>query len=553
MRVTTTTRYLLLGGAALAGVPGAGAQTALDRADPTIAARALPRPSLEQPERAQPTEVDATSRAAAGATLTPPVRAVTVRGAAAVPDAAYAAAIAPVIGRALDRAALATLAGQVAGAVRARGYPFATAAVAAQPMRDGVLAVDVELGRIDAVRVIGARSEAADALLVRALTGRGAVTQAMLERALLLVGDLPGVRVTETRYVRQEGFGILLVTIAGDRASAYAQLDNRGSDEVGPVRSTLLASLRGLAGDGDELSLVVAQTPLQPSEFAFLRARYAAPVDAAGSVLAVAGSIARSNPGAALAPLDVVGRSGDLSVSYTRALVRTRARSLWGSAELRAVVVEQTLRGARLRRDRLATATATLSGQATLAGGALRGELAGVAGLPLAGVSRAGDALLSRADGDARFVAATAQMDYTRRLAGPVSAVLAGAAQLASRPLLATAEIGLGGPGFARGYDYAERTGDRGVMGSAELRADAGRIWPGVIDRAQGYAFADAGHVGNLRGGAGGGTLASAGAGLRAGTGRLDGMVEIAFPLDADRFDTGDRRPRISLRLSRIF
>ncbi|MBW6526386.1 ShlB/FhaC/HecB family hemolysin secretion/activation protein [Sphingomonas sp. RHCKR7] len=552
MRATSTIRLTLLGSAALAGAPAA-AQTALDRADPTIAARALPRPSLEQPERAAPTEVDAASRAAAGTTLTPPVRAVRVSGAAGIPDTAFAAATAPVIGRALDRGALATLAGQIAGAVRARGYPFATASVAAQPMADGVLQVEAELGRIDAVRVIGARSEAADTLLVHALTGRGAVTQKMLERALLLVGDVPGVRVTETRYVRQDGFGILLVTIASDRASAYAQLDNRGSAEVGPVRSTLLASLRGLAGNGDELSLIVAQTPFEPSEFAFLRARYAAPVDSAGSVVAVAGSIARSHPGAALTPLDVVGRSGDLSVSYARALVRTRARSLWGSAELRAVTVTQTLRGVRLRRDRLATATASLNGQAEVAGGALRGELAGVVGLPLAGVSRAGDALLSRADGDARFVLATWQMDYTRRLGGPFSAVLAGAAQLASRPLLATAEIGLGGPGFARGYDYAERTGDQGAMASAELRADAGRVLPGVIDRAQGYAFVDGGHVGNLRDGFGGGTLASTGLGVRGGTGRLDGMVEVAFPLNADRFDTGNRRPRISLRLSRVF
>jgi hemolysin activation/secretion protein len=552
MRATSTIRLTLLGGAALAGTPGA-AQTALDRADPTIAARALPRPSLEQPERARPTEVDAASRAAAGATLTPPVRGVRVRGAEGVPSSAYAAAVNPLIGRALDRAALARLAGDVAGAVRARGYPFATAAVAAQPMADGLLQVDVDLGQIDAVRVIGARSAAADALLVDTLTGHGAVTQKMLERALLLVGDVPGVRVTETRYVRQDGFGILLVTIASDRATAYAQLDNRGSAEVGPVRSTLLASLRGLAGDGDELALIVAQTPFEPNEFAYLRVRYAAPVDSAGSVLAVAGSVARSNPGAALAPLDVVGRSGDLSVSYTRALVRTRARSLWGSAELRAVTVTQTLRSMRLRRDRLATATASLSGQATIAGGALRSELAGVVGLPLAGVSHAGDALLSRADGDARFVLATWQMDYTHRLGGPFAVMVAGAAQLASRPLLATAEIGLGGPGFARGYDYAERTGDQGAMASAELRADAGRVLRGVIDRAQGYAFVDGGRVSNLRDGFGSGTLTSTGLGVRAGTGRLDGMVEIAFPLNADRFDTGNRRPRISLRLSRVF
>jgi hypothetical protein len=30
-------------------------------------------------------------------------------------------------------------------------------------------------------------------------------------------------------------------------------------------------------------------------------------------------------------------------------------------------------------------------------------------------------------------------------------------------------------------------------------------------------------------------------------------MAELAFPLNKDRFDTGDKRPRISLRLSRVF
>ena len=30
-------------------------------------------------------------------------------------------------------------------------------------------------------------------------------------------------------------------------------------------------------------------------------------------------------------------------------------------------------------------------------------------------------------------------------------------------------------------------------------------------------------------------------------------MLELAFPLTADRFDTGNRDPRVSFRLSRIF
>ena len=530
------------------------AQVILDRADPTITEQALPRPSLERPEPARPSDVEAASPAVAGTvTRTAPITAVTVAGADGVDPSAYAAVIAPVIGRELGRAELGTFATAIAGVVRARGYPFATASIGAQTMAGGVLRVTVQPGRIDAVRVIGDRNAAADAILVHALAGGRPVTQASLERALLLVGDLPGVRVKETRYVVQDGFGILLATIEQDRASAYAQVDNRGSDEVGPIRSTLLGSLRNLAGDGDELGLIVAQTPIQPSEFAFARVRYSAPVDAGGSILSVSGSLGRSNPGAALRALDVVGDSGDIAVNYARPLHRRRSASLWAGAEFRVVSVEQTLSGQLLRRDRLATLTGSLSGLAALAGGVFHGELATAVGLPFSGATREGDARISRPDGDGRFVAGTFQVDWTARIAKPVSIVLASTGQLASRPLLATAEIGLGGPGFGRAYDYAERTGDIGIMGSAELRADTGGVLRGVIDRTQFYGFVDGGTVDNLRGGVGGGTLASTGAGLRAGTGKLDGMIEVALPLNQDRFDTGDRSPRISLRLSRAF
>ena len=112
-------------------------------------------------------------------------------------------------------------------------------------------------------------------------------------------------------------------------------------------------------------------------------------------------------------------------------------------------------------------------------------------------------------------------------------------------------EIGVGGPSFGRGYDYAERTGDNGILGSGELRFDLGRIVPKAIDRLQIYASIDGGYVGNLRGGKGGGALLSTAAGVRVGSGRLSGSLEVALPLNEDRFDTSNRNPRLSFRLSR--
>ncbi|MGP7794450.1 ShlB/FhaC/HecB family hemolysin secretion/activation protein [Sphingomonas sp. CLY1604] len=538
-------------GLAQAGV--AGAQVRLDRADPTITEKSLPAPGPDVTQPPATTEVATPAGIADTAQRTPTITAITVADGGLLPAAAYAQVLANATGRALDRADLAKLAGDVAAVAQARGFPFATASVEPQPMRDGILRVTLDPGRIDAVRVVGARNAAADALLVKVLVTHGPVRQATLERALSLLADMPGVTVKQTRYVRQQGFGILLVTIDQDRASAYLQIDNRGSKEVGPIRSTLLGNIRNVASDGDELGIIVAQTPIQPSEFAFLRLRYAAPVDAAGSILAVSGSIGRSHPGASLAALDVIGNSGDLAVTYARPLLRRRSEALWATAEWRAVSIDQSLAGQRLRADRLSTFTGSVNGFTPLAGGVFRGEVSAVAGLPLAGVSHEGDRFISRPDGDARFVAATYTFDWTTHLSRPISIVLASAGQLASRPLLATAEIGIGGPVFARAYDYAERTGDQGIMGSAELRADTGRLIAGVIDRTQVYGFVDGGVVRNLRDGFGGGSLASSGVGLRAGTGRIDGMVEVALPLNSDRFDTGDRTPRISLRLSRIF
>lgn len=525
----------------------------LDRADPTITEKALPErtPGVAQSSapvssgstKAVPDEALGQRRIAA---------AIIVDGNREVPTSAFASVLAPYLGRNLSGNDLSQLASAVANIVRARGYPFASASIERQTMTDGILHVTLDEGQIAAVRVIGAINPLADQMLTKALVTGLPVRQTVLERAILLIGDIAGVRVKDSRYVRQNGFGILLVTIVEDKATAYVQLDNRGSAEVGPLRATLLANYRGLAGSGDELGLIAAVTPVQPSEFAFLRARYSAPVDLHGAIVTVSASYGHVQPGGSLKPLDVVGNSVDLAVGYAHPLVRSRARSLWGNIEFRALKTDQTLLGSKLRDDRLATITASFNGATRLGPGTMRGEVSVVEGLPLDGVTHQGDPLTSRADGDARFVISGYTVDWVTDLGGPFAIALASSGQLASRPLLATAEIGVGGPSFGRAYDYAERTGDQGILGSVELRANLGRVSE-VVNRLQLYGFVDGGHVGNLRGGVGGGSLLSTGTGARFALGPLDSMLEIAFPVNEDRFDTGSKRPRVSFRLSRGF
>lgn len=547
--------YMLVGSLmGLYPVAAVHAQVRLNQADPSIVERALPKP-VESPRQPEPSITTGPRTTAAKPLVAEPrsVSAIVVDGAPEIARSAFSNAVLPYIGRTLSSDDLANLARAVADAARHAGYPFASAGIEPQSLAGGILRVRLDPGTITAVRVIGVANPLADRILTQALVSSHAVRLADLERAILLVGDIPGVTVKDSKYVRQDGFGILLVTIAEDRASAYAQIDNRGSKEVGPIRSTLLASVRGVAQTGDELGLIAAQTPFQPSEFFFLRGRYSAPVDAKGAVLTASASYGRAHPGASLKPLDVIGESVDAALAYTQPLLRTRARSVWAGLELRGLRSKQTLLQSLLRNDRLTTLTASLNGSVKLGAGVLRAEVAMMGGLPVPGVTHEGDTRTSRSDGDARFLTWGYDADWTTPVIDHVSLVLASAAQVASRPLLATAEIGAGGPQFGRGYDYAERTGDDGILGSAELRADAGRVFPGIIDRLQFYGSVDGGYVGNLRGGTGGGSLLSTAVGLRLGHGRLDGMIEAALPLNADRFDTGNRQPRISFRLSRVF
>ncbi|KQS04954.1 hemin-binding protein [Sphingomonas sp. Leaf357] len=547
-----------LGGILLAAAmfcaSGAAAQVGLNQADPSIVVRSLPKPAAPAVEPDPLVITEPSTVIGLARTGTPRIAsAIVVIGAPEIARSAFAEAIMPYIGRDLPAAALSSLASDIANGARKAGYPFASAWVEPQTMADGILRVKLDAGTLSAVRVIGANNALADRLLTKSLVTGRAVRRETLERAILLVGDIPGVSVVESRYIRQDGFGILLVTIKQDRVGAYAQVDNRGSTEVGPIRSTVLGSLRGLLQPGDELGLISAQTPFQPSEFFFVRGRYTSPLSAAGTTLSVSGSYGRAHPGASLLPLRVIGESVDGSLSLSMPLIRGQKKSMWANVELRGLRSHQTLLGSDLRDDRLATLTGALNGNSRFGPGVLRGSVALVAGLPVPGVTHEGDLRTSRSDGDARFLTVNYDLEWVVPLASRFSIAVSSQAQIASRPLLATMEIGVGGPSFGRGYDYAERTGDNGILGGAELRMNLGRVVRNVIDRAQIYGAVDGGYVGNLRNGSGGGALLSTAAGLRLGRGRLDGMLEVALPLNEDRFDTRNRQPRISFRLSRVF
>ena len=477
--------------------------------------------------------------------------AIRIDGATALPPAAFASAVEPYLGRPLSPSDLGALAREVADVARRAGFGLATAWIPQQNVTNGILRVRIDEGRIDAVEASGPAAAAVERMLARLVDG-APVKTAELERQLLLAGDMAGVSLGRARLARSGGRNILRVETASERFTGRASLDNWGTSAVGPLRARLSADVNSVLTFGDTVSLGAVLTPANPREFQMVQAGYSMPVSDRGTLAAVRGYLSRSRAGAELRDRDIEGDSADFELGLSHPIVRSRAESLWAHLYLGLRDSSLTRTNLEIRNDRIVTATGIVYGVSRFAGGTSRVRLSVVQGLDLLDATRQGAPLASRVDGDGVFTKLSFWTDHTRPLGGGFSVQLGVEGQLASRPLLASEEMGLGGRSFLRGYDYREFAGDRGAAGYAELRFDL-KDMPRPIRRAQLYAYGDAGRVSNLRNGQGGGSLASIGGGLRVTVDpRIEAGIEVGVPLRDGAI--GNRPdPRISFTLSTRF
>ena len=165
-----------------------------------------------------------------------------------------------------------------------------------------------------------------------------------------------------------------------------------------------------------------------------------------------------------------------------------------------------------------------------------------------------------REGGDGSFATWRAELRHSAPaplLPGTLSLRLAG--QLASQPLVSAEQYAIGGADTVRGYYEAEGSGDRGVLGSVELRSS--NLWPANSDSAPSFGlaelallvFADVARVWIDQpsvGQAGRISLWSGGMGLRLRATRwLSADADVAWPQKATaRTREGDARWHLRLR-----
>ncbi|MEP3226832.1 MAG: ShlB/FhaC/HecB family hemolysin secretion/activation protein [Parasphingorhabdus sp.] len=478
------------------------------------------------------------------------IGAVGVVGSDALEADVFSPVVEAFIGREADEEELASLTQQIADIARENGLIFASAYIPEQAVQLGVLEIKLIEGHIDQVRIIGSDNAYLKASLA-SLEGKVA-RKSEIERKILLAGDIPNIRVRSTEFLQEGGQNILQVTVRerGDRLRLQA--DNYGSDSFGPVRARISGDLRGKIHSADALGLAVRTNPIEPSELLSVSGYYETAIGKNGLRAGLAGSIGDTSPSSNIAGSDLSGTSRYLALFASYPLVRASSGSLWIETEAAYLSIDREDMNALIREDTEVTLSFGVRGEIPFAGGRFRAGAAIVQGFDIFDATRFGDPFASRSDGDGIFTKGEYWADFRTGLTKDLSIYLAARGQIASRPLLAAQELGIGGAYRVRGFDFSELSGDDGFYGLAELRYKF-RSRPSWLRRLQIYGFIDMGYVNDLGSNFSEGTLLSAGPGLRGTIGPFDFELEAALPINRDRDNSENKDPHLNVRVGMGF
>lgn len=486
---------------------------------------------------------------------------VVIENASAFDAAALAPLYEPYLAQEIDLGDIENILQAITAKYRDAGYFLSRAVVRPQPLELGILHITMIEGYVRRVIVhdTDPSEEARLSSYFAAVIASRPLRLAPLERALLLVDDIPGLHVGPSLQAEDEESGAydLILQLQRQRLAGFASFDNRGTESLGPWQAQLSGSVNSVFSAFDRLQLSVFDTPNRPTELFSTELFYDTPLDSIGTRLGL--SIARTHlrPGGSLAPQDLDATAMSYAARITYPLFRSRNQSLWLSAGFDVLDSTEQSSGEPLFDDhlRVLRGTATYVGKDD-AGNVDQAELKLSQGLRFLGASHPSDAGLSRSGGRADFTKIAGSLTRQQVLDEHWGAQLAIAGQKSAEPLLLSEQFALGGVPFGRGYDPAEIAGDDALVGSIEFRY--GRFVESPVLRwYQLYGFYDLGTVWNMD--AGGATsqrfsLASLGAGVRMTLQHdIAVSIEIAKPLTRRVAAEGGKPLRVFVSLSASF
>ncbi len=445
---------------------------------------------------------------------------------------------------------------------RAAGYGTVFVDIPEQDVGEGIVRLRVTEGRLDRIRVTGARYFSNRKLLAALPTLQpGAVPQLpalqgeladanrqSTDRAvtpILKAGRTPGTVDVELRV--KDALPLHGSVAVNDRYTA----------NTSRLRTVIDLSYGNLFQDFQSVSFEYQTAPKKPSDARVLALTYLAPVDAEHDLLALY-AVDTNSDVAAVGTLSVLGKG---RIYGTRLIhpFATAAPALQSLAlGLDYKDFSETINLLTGGRDRTPIRYTNWSLQYSANERAPRHATLFnlTANFGLRGAPNDAAAFdYKRFDARPNYAYLRASVEHSRPLALGTSLGLRLSGQLTDQPLISNEQFGAGGVDTVRGYLESAALGDTGVAGSVEIH---GPVWPLAANREKNHwmllGFYDAGFVDiieplpqqlrRMR-------LASAGVGLRlAALGALEGSLDWAYPLRSEgTVQRGDSRLLFQLRL----
>jgi hemolysin activation/secretion protein len=411
------------------------------------------------------------------------VRRIRFSGAAdLMPAAELQAVVADALGKPHDFAGLEALAQRITDHLKKSGYLLARAYLPRQDVTDGDLEITILAGKLDSknepVKIVPGgklalriNPERLKAIAAGALNAGEGARDEDLQRAMLLMNDLPGVTArarlepgsdpdTTRVVVDVEQAPLLTLTIS---------LDNYGNRYNGDLRAVASVQADDPLGIGDRATLSVTRARYS-DQYAF---NYSLPLASDGLRLGLSASQLDSRTMKEFSTLGIEAASDTLGINLSYPIIRSRQRNLWATVTADRRRYLDTTRGQSTNDRESRPISLGLSGDqvdSLLGGGFTQGGVAYVAGhldlkLPLVSAADA-----TSANSAGRYDKWTWNASRLQRIDGPLTLLLAANGQVASKNLDSSEKFSLGGPTGLRAYPGGEAQGDEGLLSTLELR-----------------------------------------------------------------------------------
>lgn len=399
-----------------------------------------------------------------------------VLGAAAFSEDDLAALVADFVGRGVSVRQLQIAAARITAHYRRAGYTLARAYLPQQKMQDGVVTIEVLEGKLEGVKIDNASrlsNEAVESRLSSVKAG-DVFNKSSSERALLLLSDTPGAGVVDSRFApgSQRGESVLVTRLEGAPVIVgRIEADNHGGLYTGRNRLGVSADLNSVLGLGERFSGKVLA-----SDAELYNARLAAqvPVGYDGLTLGAAVSHNTYALGNTFRALDAVGRSSTAELNLRYPWVRSVDFNVYAQVGYEYRKLKDDVRSTATVTEKHANVgTLSAFGDARdgLGGGGLtqaslmwsQGQLAfdspGAEAIDAQGAKTAGS-----------YSKLYLTAERQQRLPADFMLNLSLRGQWTDGNLDSSEKFSLGGPYGVRAFASSEALGDKGWLGSVELR-----------------------------------------------------------------------------------